>query len=171
MNYLKNKVVYLSGPIHAVVDDGVGWRNTITPILEQRFNMVVCDPCKKNLGVGEIGDDKKYFKKLIKEKNFKQLKDDFYKIVRADLQFTDKSDLLIVVYDPTIHMFGTIHEMIVASTQKKPILVKYDKNQIDSMNPWLFTLIKDNWAFDEWEYMFQYLDTINSGKIDSSHWW
>lgn len=170
MNTLKNKEVYLSGPIHQVADDGKGWRNYITPLLIEKYNLNVIDPCKKALA-GEIGDDKKYFKQLIKDKNFKQLKDDFYKIVRADLKMTDHSDFLIVYYSPSIHMFGTLHEMIVASTQKKPILVKYDKEQLDNINPWLFTLIKDNWAFDEWEDMFKYLDTINSGKIDSSHWW
>jgi hypothetical protein len=84
---------------------------------------------------------------------------------------TDQSDFLIVYYSPSVHMFGTIHEMVVASNQKKPILVKYDKEQLDNINPWIFCLIKDNWAFDSWNDMFSYLNKINSGELDSSHWW
>ncbi len=168
--YLKGKNVYLSGPIHGVADDGKGWREMVSPILSADYGLNVVDPCKKSIA-GEIGEDKKRFKNLIKEKNFKELKNEFYKIVRADLKMTDQSDFLIVYYSPSVHMFGTIHEMVVASNQKKPILVKYDKEQLDNINPWIFCLIKDNWAFDSWNDMFSYLNKINSGELDSSHWW
>lgn len=173
MKYLSDKVVYLAGSMHAVADDGVIWREYITHILTKRYNINVLDPSKRSDIDGKIEtkDDKKYFKTLIKNKDFQTLKNDFYKIVRKDLKMVDRSDFLIVHYDPSLHMFGSIHEMIVASNAKKPILVKYDSQKIDDINPWLFTLIKPNWAFSSWHDMIIYLDKIHMGEIDTSHWW
>lgn len=173
MKFLKGKRVYLAGPMHAASDDGVVWRKEITPILKKRYGLVVSNPSKKQdiNGLVETKDDKQYFKSLIKKKDFDTLKNDFYPIVRKDLKEVDRADIIVAYYDPGIHMFGTIHEMIVASNQKKPILVKFDDSKTDDINPWLFTLIKSNWAFSEWSDMFSYLDTINKGELDSSHWW
>jgi nucleoside 2-deoxyribosyltransferase len=171
MSYLKNKQVYLAGPIHAVVDDGMGWREEVTPILIEKFGLVVDDPCKKTVnGVGEVKEDKKKLIDLIKNRQFKEAKQLFWPIVRKDLRAVDRSDFLIVVYDPTVHMFGTIHEMIEASHQKKPILMWFDEKKIESFNPWALALVKENCIFTKWADLFDYLKVIDSGKIDSSYW-
>lgn len=169
--YLRNKVVYLAGPMHAVDDDGVGWRESITPTLVDRFNLDVKDPSKISAnGVVEVADDKKRFKELIKLEQWAQLKEEFYPIVRKDLRLVDKCDFLIAVYDPTIHMFGTIHETINGAGSKKPILIKYSREHLDVFNPWLTCLVKPQWLFPTWESMWLYLDKINSGIIETSHW-
>lgn len=171
MGYLRNKVAYLAGPIHAASDDGVGWRDMMTPILTDKYGVTVDDPCKKTVnGVGEIKDDKKMLIDCVKTGNFAEVKKRFYPIVRKDLRSIDKADFLIVVYDPTIHMFGTIHEMVVAHTQRKPILLWFDKNNIEKFNPWCLTLVKENMIFTDWEVMLQYLDKIDAGEFDSSYW-
>jgi hypothetical protein len=170
MGYLNNKVAYLAGPIHAVADDGIGWRDAITPMLESH-GIIVDDPCKKTVGgMGEVKDDKKMIIDLIKGGNFGEAKKRFYPIVRKDLRSIDKADFLIVVYDPTIHMFGTIHEMVTAHHQRKPILLWFDKNHIDKFNPWCLTLVKENMIFTEWNAMFDYLRQIDTGEFDSSYW-
>ena len=170
MRYLKNKIVYLAGPIHAVADDGIGWRDEITPKL-QNFGLIVDDPCKKTAnGIGEVKEDKKIIIELIKSGNFVEAKKRFYPIVRKDLRSVDKADFLIVVYDPTIHIVGTLHEMIIAHTQRKPILLWFDKNKIEKFNPWCLTLIKENMIFTEWEDVLAYLRKIDSGEFDSSYW-
>jgi len=170
MSYLKGKTVYLAGPIHAVADDGIGWRDSITPQL-QTFGLNVDDPCKKTVnGVGEVKDDKKFIIELIKSGNFSEAKKLFYPIVRKDLRSVDKADFLIVVYDPTIHLFGTLHEMVIAHTQRKPILLWFDKNNIDKFNPWCLTLVKENMIFTEWDDVLKYLCKIDIGEFDSSYW-
>lgn len=170
MSYLNGKVAYLCGPIHAANDDGIGWREAITPRL-QAFGIVVDDPCKKTAnGFGEVKDDKKKIIETIKAGNFSEAKKMFYPIVRKDLRSVDKADFLIMVYDPNIHMFGTIHEMVVAHTQRKPILLWFDKNNIDKFNPWCLTLVKENMIFTEWDAMFEYLNKIDTGDFDSSYW-
>lgn len=171
MGYLEYKSVYLAGPIHSCNDDGIGWRSWITPRLKKSFNLHVEDPSKKSVnGVCEVADDKKRFRQLAFEENWKELKEQFYPIVRKDLRCVDKADFLIAVYDPSLHMFGTIHEIIEASHQKKPILVKYDRSHLKEFNPWITCLVKDNWLFAEWDDMFKYMEKINSGDIETSHW-
>lgn len=171
MSYLNDRSVYLAGPIHAVDDDGVGWRDDITPLLKERFGVVVNDPSKISAnGKVEVADDKKRFKDLIKMEQWAQVKEEFYPIVRKDLRCVDKSDFLIVVYNPCIHMFGTLHELMEAAHQKKPILIKYDREHLDHFNPWLTCLIKPQWLFPTWKAMWMYLDKINKGIIETSHW-
>jgi hypothetical protein len=171
MNYLKDKIVYLCGSIHAVSDDGLGWRTTITPNLTDIFGVIVDDPCKKTVnGQGEVADDKKILKELIKDGKFLEVKEKFYPIVRKDLRSVDKCDFLIVVYDPTVHLVGTIAEIILAHQQRKPMLMFFDKAKQESVNPWIFTYFKDTCIFTEWNKMFEYLENINSGKFDTSYW-
>lgn len=170
-NYLKGKTVYLAGPIHAVDDDGIGWRNMITPILKKKFKIVVDDPCKKTInGKNEVKDDKKELIDLIKNKEFSKVKEKFWWIVRKDLRSVDKADFLIAVYDPCVHSVGTIHEIIEAHRQRKPVLLWYDIKKVEKFNPWILTFTKENMIFTEWEDLFSYLGEVNKGHFDTSYW-
>jgi len=171
MGYLNGKTTYLAGAMHATSDDGVGWRDEITPKLKYLFNLNVEDPCKKTAnGFGEVADDKKFMKELIKQEKWEEVREKFYPIVRKDLRCVDKCDFIVSVYDAKLPMFGTINEMVVASWQKKPILVKYSRQQLDVFNPWITCLVKPQWFFHEWDDMFAYLHKINSGVVETSHW-
>ena len=46
MNRLCGTRTYLAGAMDRVKDGGIGWRNDITPFLED-MGVVVLDPCKK----------------------------------------------------------------------------------------------------------------------------
>ena len=170
-DYLKGKSVYLCGPLHSCKDDGVGWREQITPKLNI-YGLTVEDPTKKTAnGVGEIGQDKARFQQLVMEKKFVEAKEAFWPIVRKDLRCVDKADFLIFNYDnPTIPTVGTWAEVICGSGQKKPILLKYDETQLDKFNIWVLTYIKSSCIFSEWNDMFSYLDKINDGHLDTSYW-
>jgi len=169
--YLKNKVVYLCGPLGAVDDDGIGWRREITPHLES-LGIIVDDPTKSTAsGIGEVADDKKRFRKLILNEDFATLKEQFWPIVRKDLRSVDKSDFLIVNYDAKVPTVGTYDECTRASIQKKPILLKYDKTQLDMFNPWVVTWVKKNEFFSSWEDLIDYLkNKIDNGIFSSSTW-
>lgn len=170
MSYLKDKVVYLAGPIHAVTDDGIGWRDSITPELK-KFGLIVDDPCKKTVnGSGEVTDDKKKFKELIKQGKIQECKEAFFPIVRKDLRAVDKSDFLIVVYDPTIHMCGTIAEIILAHQQRKPLIMFVDPTKVQEINPWILTYIKASWLHTGWDSVINYLTQIDNGNFDTSYW-
>lgn len=54
---------------------------------------------------------------------------------------------------------------------KRVVLIICPENTIENINPWLLTLIKSQWLFTSFDDMFKYLDKIDVGEIDSSHWW
>lgn len=169
MNYLKDKTAYLCGSIHSVSDDGMGWRDEITPKL-QNLGVIVSDPCKKVIINSEVGKDKEQFKQVVMEERFRDIKELFWPIVRYDLRQVDKCDFVVFNYDTSIPMVGSIHELVVANFQKKVILLKYDKKQLSGFNPWIATFIKENHFFSTWDGMFEHLNAINDGKLDSSYW-
>lgn len=169
--YLKDKIVYLCGPIGLSNDDGVEWRNNITPRL-LKLGLKVDDPTKSTInGRGEIGNDKTYWKTLIKEQNFSQLKKEFWPIVHKDLRSVDKCDFLIVNYDALTPTVGTYDEITRAKISRKPILLKYNEEQLDYFNPWVVTWVKENELFSEWENLLKYLENeIDNGYYNSSTW-
>jgi len=171
MGYLRHKNVYLAGPISDVDDDGVGWREMITPKMA-KFGVTVEDPTKKTInGMSEVKDDKDYFKKLAMERKFDELKDAFWPIVRKDLRCVDKADFIIAVYDPHARMCGTIDELRVAKNQQKPILMYCDPAKIDeSFNPWILTFPKKGNFYTDWKDIFATLEDVNNGNFDHNHW-
>jgi nucleoside 2-deoxyribosyltransferase len=170
MNYLKGKQVYLCGAMHSYDDSGIAWRETLTPRL-QHYGVDVVDPTKTTAdGVGEVGDDKKKFKELILKEDWVSLKENFWPIVRKDLRAVDKADFIICYYNPTIPTVGTIHELVVASQQKKPILLKYDREYLPNFNPWVSCLVKQQYFHNNWDSLMDHLAKINDGVFDTSYW-
>jgi hypothetical protein len=170
LHYLAEKTTYLAGNIHTTKqsDYGVKWREDLIPRLTQ-MNIKVINPCTE--GVGDSAKDQIYFKELIAKRDFITLKKDFYKVIRKDLKAVDKSDFLIFYHNPTLPTIGSIHEVINASNQKKPVLIMCDEKDLDHLNPWLLTIIKPQWLFTTWDNMFTYLYKIDNGELDTSHWW
>lgn len=172
MNYLNGKRVYLAGAISMDSTDGVSWREEITGRLTD-FGIIVDDPCKTVIsnGKGEVGADKAYFRQLIKERKFEQLKKEFYPVVRKDLRSVDLANFLIVGHDPEIPTVGTIHEIVIAThIEKKPVLLFCPEEKLDKLNPWMLTFLKKQWIFTNWNDMFNYLKEIDKGNLDTSHW-
>lgn len=160
---------YLCGPIKGPVDDGVIWRKEITPRLEN-FGVQVVDPCQKGDDLGETLDDKAYFTSIIQSEDWERLKIEFWPVVRWDLKKVDRADFIVFNYDAKVQTIGSIHELVVAQFEKKPILLKYDRAQLDVFNPWIAVLIKKNHFFHDWDQMFEYLEKVDSGNIDTSYW-
>jgi hypothetical protein len=170
MNYLKGKSVYLCGAMCSLEDSGGAWRNIITPHLTE-LGIEVVDPTKTTAnGVGEVADDKKRFRSLIESENWGQLKEEFWPVVRKDLRAVDKADFIICYYNPTVPTIGTIHELVLASSQKKPIFLKYDVETLGSFNPWMSCLIKTKYFHNNWTDLKIHLSCVDQGNFDTSYW-
>ena len=170
MNYLKGKVAYLCGALKAHPNSGIQWRNHITPHLE-KLDIDILNPCSKtDSQAHEIGKQKAAFRKIIKQENWGKIKEVFWPVVRYDLRCIDKCDFVVFNYQPNIPTIGSIHELVVANFEKKPILLKYEKKDLDTFNPWITTLVKTEHFFSEWNDMIQYLQKVNDGTLDSSYW-
>ena len=134
---------YLSGPMDfvgsRVIEKYLGWRAILTPILKA-FSIRVLDPWNKpmirgheNYGQEGIVPNKEQY-----ERDFwtnagtrAQFERDFWETVHIDLRMTDISDFVISFVPTNIYSVGTVHEIIVARNQRKPVLmvsppIKYD---------------------------------------------
>jgi nucleoside 2-deoxyribosyltransferase len=158
---LNNQRVYLAGAMDRVADRGNGWRDNITPFLEE-LGVVVFNPIKKPTIVGkEDAETHKLKLKLKAQFKYDELSQ-LMKIIRSvDLRLVDISDFLIVNLDLDIHPCGTYEEIFWANRQKKPIIVHMVQGK-QSAPDWLFGTIPHEMIFSSWETVKNYLLEINS---------
>jgi nucleoside 2-deoxyribosyltransferase len=168
---LKNQRVYLAGAMDRVADRGNGWRDNITPFLEQ-LGVIVFNPIKKPTVVGQ--EDEVTHKLKIKLKAQYQYDElsELMKVIRSvDLRLVDISDFLIVNLDLDIHPCGTYEEIFWANRQKKPIIVHMVQGK-QSAPDWLFGTIPHQMIFSSWEDVKQYLLHINhKAEINTHNRW
>lgn len=136
-NFLRGARVYLSGPMDFVAsrsyEKRYGWRVRIKQFLE-RYGVTVFDPWNKPevRGMMEYGRedattiqkrDSWTFKKgqaasLARAK----LSEYFWETMHIDLRMVDISDFLIAYAPTNIYSVGTVHEIVTARAQRKPVL-------------------------------------------------
>lgn len=138
-NILAGARVYLSGPMDFVADRAYekryGWRNRLAEFLEQKFGTVVFDPWNKPgvAGLPHYGEeDESSLRKREKwsyanDKQGHQIRAglavEFWATVHIDLRMTDVSDFLIAYCPTNIYSVGTVHEIVTARLQHKPVLL------------------------------------------------
>jgi nucleoside 2-deoxyribosyltransferase len=171
LNRLNNQRVYLAGAMDRVPDRGNGWRDNISPFLEQ-LNIVVFNPIKKPTSVGIEDDITHAIKKQLKNNcEYDKLSDLMKQIRSVDLRLVDISDFLIVNLDLDIHPCGTYEEIFWANRQKKPIIIHMVQGKNNTPD-WLFGTIPHEMIFSSWDEIKQYLEYINSSiQIESYNRW
>ena len=73
---LNNHRVYLAGPIDNALDDGVGWRQNITPYLK-KMGLMILDPTNKPTSQckwNEVGEEKENIQKLVNLERWDELR-------------------------------------------------------------------------------------------------
>lgn len=168
-NKLKNSICYECGPIDFAKDDGYGWRNQITPVL-QSMGIKVLNPLDKPI-IGHLEDP------LTREqRRERQLAGDFEYIfnqrdVRAiDLRMVDHCDFLLVYFDPNDRPFGTIEELTWANRLKRPIIVVTPGGPY-TCSPWLIWAIGWKTIFSNFEDAITYIKGIDDGTIEGGKRW
>lgn len=159
-NRLKNQRVYLAGAMDRVADRGNGWRDNITPFLEN-LGIVVLNPIKKPTLIGQEDEQThKYKVKLKLEKNYDELSQ-LMKVIRSiDLRLVDISDFLIVNLDLDTHPCGTYEEIFLANRSKKPVVVHMQQGKQKAPD-WLFGTIPHQMIFSNWDDLKKYIEYIN----------
>jgi|SaaInlV_100m_DNA_2_1039680.scaffolds.fasta_scaffold03583_4 hypothetical protein len=162
MNRLKGLTCYLSGPIDFADNLGADWRNGITPLL-QKNGIKVLDPlCHQYFGTDEIDDVKRpRMDKLLQDEKYEELYEEMKEVIHWDLRSVDKSDFLIVNYDNSVHMCGTYEEIFKANCQCKPVLLVLSCPR-NELSKWMHGRFPPSHMFDNWEELYQYLNTVNS---------
>jgi len=165
---LENQRVYLAGAMDRVADRGNGWRDNITPFLEN-LGVIVFNPIKKPTTLAKEDEITHKLKlKLKQEKNYDQLAS-IMKVIRSvDLRLVDISDFLIVNLDLDIHPCGTYEEIFWANRQKKPIIVHMVQGKQNAPD-WLFGTIPHEMIFSSWEDVKKYLLQIHRESEIKTH--
>ena len=160
--------VYLAGAMDRVADRGRGWRDQITPFLED-LGIVVFNPIKKPTVVGKEDDATHQVKlALKKDKRYEELSSLMKTIRAVDLRLVDISDFLIVNLDLDIHPCGTYEEIFWANRQKKPIIIHMVQGK-ENTPDWLFGTIPHDMIFSSWDGVRNYLSYINSNTEINTH--
>lgn len=148
-NLLKGARVYLSGPMDFVAnrieEKERGWRVRVTEFLEH-YGVTVFDPWNKPdvRGMYEYGREDV---KTINQRDTWSFSDSrsgarargelahyFWETMHIDLRMVDISDFVIAYCPTNIYSVGTVHEIVLARTQKKPVLFVSPPVQFDALH-------------------------------------
>ena len=169
---LKNWKVYLSGPIEAAKDDGVGWRQKfIAMVREANVGLKFVDPTNKNDSVvSEIGAAREQLRNLKKNREFEEVTSIMQRVRRWDLRAVDLCHIIVVNINDDIPTVGTVDEVVRASNQNKPILAIVDGGP-ENCPDWYFPYIKYMEMFHNVEDLVDYLVKIGDGRIGINNRW
>lgn len=136
-NILAGSRVYLSGPMDFVssrqLEKKYGWRARISKFLQEK-NVTVFDPWQKPeiIGLHEYGKEDINTTSVREEWNYGNTKlnsqqrsncaNYFWSTLHIDLRMVDISDFIIAFCPTNIYSVGTVHEIILARQQHKPVL-------------------------------------------------
>lgn len=172
MNLLKKTRCYLAGNIE-YSSDSKNWRKTVKQELEKikikvfsPLDITFEDQCKET-------DITKEF--LIQKRHFGEKEDLDYvskymqSIVRKDLRMVDLSDFVIFKLEIDKPTFGTMHELVICSSQKKPIFIILDKKKCPL---WLYGIVSYLDFYDDEDEVIDVIYKINKGELmmDQEKW-
>ena len=136
-NFLKGARVYLAGPMDFVSsredERKTGWRTRVRQYLES-LGVTVFDPWDKPAirGLFEYGKedirtirerDRWTFESTPEGTSTRaELAEYFWETMHIDLRMVDISDFVIAFCPTNIYSVGTVHEIVVARSQHKPVL-------------------------------------------------
>lgn len=163
MNYLKNKKVYLAGPIQH--QEGGNWRTKVVEELTTMFGFEVFDPhadAKQQwwdtLKVADTNEDYDTIQRIAKD------------FCHKDLGIIDRQDCLIANLPYKVPTCGTYHEIISANTLKKPVLLVCEQGKT-KVPFWLYGFIKHQMMFGSWADLYAYLKEVNDGLHKDNRRW
>ena len=169
---LDGALCYLIGAIDEAPDDGLTYRQYIRAECKNRnVKIKFLDPTHKPNGFqSEIAEEKKKHKSLRENKKWDELSKFMKDIVHLDLRSIDLADFVIAKISKNVPMFGSIHEIVQADIQKKPVILIVEGGK-QNTPAWCFGILDHNLFFDSEDQCIEYLEKVNSGSIRLSDKW
>jgi hypothetical protein len=93
----KNKVAYLVGGMEKAPKLGSGWRNELTPFLEE-LGFSIIDPVKKETNIVTQKTTNDWYKMKTSKKYFNVFVDNMRNIINIDLDIVEKAATHLVIY-------------------------------------------------------------------------
>ncbi len=159
-NNLSKLRCYTAGPIEYISQfsnkNKAFDKKKLEKFLEEK-EVRILDPKKIFFrGISEI----KNRKELFDSGDYKEIRRQAKLIVRKDLRAVDISDFIIAYLPKDIKTTGTIHEIIEADRQRKPVLLVCPEG-IKNIPFWLFGIIPIEYMFESLDDLIEYLEQIN----------
>jgi nucleoside 2-deoxyribosyltransferase len=167
---LNNHRVYLAGPIDHADDDGVAWRQKLSPYLK-KMGLTILDPTDKPVSqcrYNEVGAEKDHIQKLKKLKRWDELRNLAKEIVLVDLRMVEVSDFMIAYVDKDIHLCGTFDEIFESLRRRKPTLIVHKGGKAE-MSMWLRGKMNHNFIFDSFDELYEYLEALHDGTVEPDY--
>lgn len=167
---LKKTKAYLCGPLQ--YDDGRPWREDMQKFLNSLdiqvfnpFDSPFLNSPEENEEVHKVLAEKQ------KSGDHQYVHEYFKKIRRFDLAQVDAATFIVCHYNPNVHTVGTLEELFVANSQRKPIFIHMEGG-VEKTPYWLAGVFKPKHFYNTFDEMKNMLAAINSGEveIDSDRW-
>ncbi len=159
-NKLRNLRAYIAGPIEYIDTSQDHKQNSFKDMIRiflESKGVQVLDPKRIGFqGISEISNRQALFA----EKDYTEVRRQMKLIVRKDLRCVDISDFIIVYLPKDVRTTGSIHEIVEADRQKKPVLLLCPEG-IEHIPAWLWGIIPLNYMFDSIQYLQDYLNMID----------
>ena len=170
MSLLKNKRVYLAGPVEQ--DPGAkGWRERVTEHLK-RYDIFVYDPLVKPDWIPEICRAKpSSYLPVLRGDSTEYPKSDIFmaNTILRDLCLRSVTAAdFVICYHPKKWTSGTWEEIYLAGQQNKPVLLCIPDGLQSTWTPAVFSTaesMSQNF-FYSWEEMFMFLRQLDAGEVE-----
>lgn len=168
-----NFFTYLSGPIDFDPDGGKDWRDSWTnKLIDIGFKSnQILNPCKKPIrsAFNDLLDNEAAITKAKRQKkDWDGLAEVMSQIAHIDLRMCDKSDIVLCNFPKRrdcnyqINTYGTMHEIVVARQQRKPVYVVWEGGK-EECSGWLMWLVGHKNVFATVEELMLHLKSISQG--------
>lgn len=170
MNILNKTYCYLGGNLENT-NDALGWRALLTQKLEE-LGVICLDPTRQMFRgqIAETEESRLELKQWRENGEIDKIQPFMKEVVRRDLRAIDISCFTIFRLEPTKPTWGTVHEIVVAVQQRKPVLILID--DIKQFPLWFMGIINMDYVFTNINDLIDYLRKVNSGEtpIDDKYW-
>lgn len=169
-NILDKTKTYLIGAMEYT--DGRGWRDDVTPFLED-MGVTVFNPYEKPFlnAPDENEDTHDRMGKLMAGGEYDEVANHFKQVRAFDLSMVDRSDFIVGYVNPKIPTFGTMEELTTAIKMKRPtFLVVEGGKQYTPL--WIMGMMPHKYIYNSFDEVKTMLTNIDTGvkSIDSDRW-
>jgi nucleoside 2-deoxyribosyltransferase len=164
-NILKNSKVYLAGNMEHTAG-AEGWREFVKEQLSPIGVNILSPIDTKFRGYPvESREDILRMKQERSNGNLELVSEYMKRVIRKDLRLIDLSDFVIVNMEVLKPTFGTMHELVIAGQQKKPIFLSVSEGKRECPL-WILGLVNPKFIYNSIEDVVETVLKIDNGSIE-----
>lgn len=170
-NILGGTKTYLAGNLE-FSKDASNWRDLIELQLSQ-INITCLSPIKVTFEnqKEESEQDREGLKAMRERGDWDGVTTYMKGVIKKDLRLIDLSDFVIFNFEFEKPTFGTMHELVVAEQQRKPMFITCQ--DLKTVPLWVMGLINKKYFYPSVSHIINSIKAINSGEceIDDNRWY